>query len=141
MSDETRAALLGAVSDHRDARNLAAVAGDDPEAVPPDDALAAAREHLAAVDPGYFDRVAEAQERYGVILEPHQRRLAPDLQAEYQAARDAADAAPGDWDLAQAAADLAHELAAVNIARRLLEWGPGAGERKFGTGASASAGG
>jgi hypothetical protein len=112
MSEETRAALLGAVTDHRDARNGAALSGQDPDTVDRADAEAAARAHLDDADPGYLGRETG---------DLHSRRVAPDLQDAYQAARDAADAAPGDPGLALAAADLAHELAAASIARRLLE--------------------
>jgi hypothetical protein len=117
-STDTRAALAEAVEAH------AAVRRDVGH---PDwdgtirDAEDAAHAHLAEVDPGYFDRLERAREEFGIVLEPHQRVVAPDLKREYDAALEAHTADPRDPDLTAEAARLGEQYAAARTAQRVAE--------------------
>ena len=121
MSEETTAALHEAIAAHKAAQADAVAAGQDPESADRESLETAAAAYLETVDPGYFDRVARVQEEFGITLEPHQRKVAPQLQEQYWQAVADRDASPEDAELRQKVSDIEHQLANASIARRAAE--------------------
>lgn len=121
MSDETTAALHEAIAAHKTVQAEVAAAGQDPESADRSDLEAAARAHLDDIDPGYFSRADRVREEFGITLEPHQRKVAPQLQEQYWQAVADRDEHPDDPELRQRVSDIEHELANASIARRAAE--------------------
>lgn len=116
MSDETRAALHAAIDDHM----AAGGPGNDADR----NAIeAAARAHLDDVDPEYEARHSiQLAPGHVLTLEPHQRMVLPEVQAEYNDLLELAGTRDAPQD--ERMRELADELAAASQARRILEGRP-----------------